>query len=328
MGKKSRWFKNFIRDNKEDLKRYFPGPIVGNVKNNLSKNQVYPYGLNLTKVLNLDAKERLKKLNFSVESNLASIGTCFAEEISNHFKTNNDNIKYLCLEKNKFNFSANWGRVYTTKNLLQIVSYSLEKDSVPIHVEKYKNIFYDPLREYSVGRFDSKEAAFLGIKKHREFSRNVLKKSDLLIITLGQNEFWYDSEINLAWGFSPPLSVRKNQERFKPIEYTFNQNINDLNKIIKKLKDFNPRLKIIFTVSPVAEYATFLNHNIVSQAFAGKCILRAVLHEIVPKYEYVFYFPSFEYVLTDNPNSFVADNMHVKRFKVSQILKSLEDTIL
>ena len=53
MGKKSRWFKNFIRDNKEDLKRYFPGPIVGNVKNNLSKNQVYPYGLNLTKVLNL-----------------------------------------------------------------------------------------------------------------------------------------------------------------------------------------------------------------------------------------------------------------------------------
>ncbi len=327
MKKLKRWIKDSLKDSKEDLKRYFPGPIVGNLKNNLLKTQVYPYGLNLTKVLNLDAKERLKKLNFSVESNIASIGTCFAEEISNHFKTNNQNIKYLCIEKNKFNFSANWGRVFTIKNLLQIITYSLE-DFVPIHVEKYKNIFFDPLREYSVGRFDSKEAALLDIKKHRKFSRNVFKKSDLLIITIGQNEFWYDSEINLAWGISPPLSVRKNQERFKPIEYTFNQNRNDLNKIIKKLKEFNPRLKIIFTVSPVAEYATFLNHNIVSQAFAGKCILRAVLHEIVPKNEDVFYFPSFEYVLTDNPNSFVADNMHVKRFKVSQILKSLEETIL
>ena len=70
---------------------------------------------------------------------------------------------------------------------------------------------------------------------------------------------------------------------------------------------------------------SFLNQNIVSQAFAGKCILRAVLHEIIPKHKGVFYFPSFEYVLTDNPNSYISDNMHVKRYKVAQILKSLEN---
>ena len=100
-----------------------------------------------------------------------------------------------------------------------------------------------------------------------------------------------------------------------------------MNNIIKKLKEFNPTLKIIITVSPVPEYATFFKRNIIPQAFAGKCILRAVLHEIIPKHEGVFYFPSFEYVLTDNPNSYISDNMHVKRYKVAQILKSLENAI-
>ena len=35
-----------------------------------------------------------------------------------------------------------------------------------------------------------------------------------------------------------------------------------------------------------------------------------------------------EFVLTDNPFSFVADNMHVKRKKVFQILSSLDYSLL
>jgi len=149
-----------------------------------------------------------------------------------------------------------------------------------------------------------------------------------LIITLGQNEFWFDHKNNLAWGRTPPLELRKQRDRFEPMEYTFKQNITDLEEVIEKLKKNNFNIKIIFTVSPVAEYATFINKNIVSQAFVGKCILRSVVHEILKKHENVFYFPSFEFVLTDNPNSFSADNMHVKRKKVYQIMSSLDYSLL
>lgn len=328
MGIKVRKIKDFLKDSLSQIKRCFPGRLSGDLKNNLSKNQIYPHGINLIKVLNEDSKQRLKGLGYSKELNIASIGTCFAEELSGYFKNQNQNFKYLSLEKNVFNFSANWGRVYTVKNLLQIISYSLDKKFIPIHVEKYKDVFFDPLREHSAGTFFTEKKAIYEIEKHRGLSKQVLLKADIIFITIGQNEFWHDSEMDIAWGTTPPLSLRQNDKRFKATEYTFNQNAKDLNKIIKKLKEFNSNLKIIFTVSPVAEYATFINNNIISQAFAGKAILRGVLHEIIPKHKEVFYFPSFEYVLTDNPNSFISDNRHVKRFKVKQILQSLEKAIL
>ena len=328
MQKMLRRIKDILKDFSSQIKRFFPGEISGDVKNNLSKNQIYPIGVNLIKVLNEDSKHRLKDLNFSKELNIASIGTCFAEELSGYFNNQNKNYKYLSLEKNVFNFSANWGRVYTVRNLLQIILYSLDNNSIPINVEKYKEYFFDPLREYSTGTFPSREKAIYEIENHRELSKQVFFKADILIITIGQNEFWHDSQMDIAWGSTPPLSLRKSNQRFKAVEYSFSQNFKDLDYVIKNLKKFNPNLKIIFTVSPVAEYATFLNNNIVSQAFAGKAILRGVLHEIIPKYDGIFYFPSFEYVLTDNPNSFISDNRHVKRFKVNQIIQSLEKAII
>ena len=78
----------------------------------------------------------------------------------------------------------------------------------------------------------------------------------------------------------------------------------------------------------MASYATFISQNIVSQSFAGKCTLRAAIHEILPLDDKIFYYPSFEFVLSDNPSSFIYDNRHVKRFKVSQILSSLNKSLL
>ena len=55
-----------------------------------------------------------------------------------------------------FNFSANWGRVYTVKNLRQIIDYSLN-NTTPILIEKFKDNFFDPIREHSVGSNISKK---------------------------------------------------------------------------------------------------------------------------------------------------------------------------
>ena len=138
-----RSIKNLIKDSLEDLKRYFPGEIREDKKNNLIQTQIYPSGKNLVKILNIDSKERLKELSISKNSKIASLGTCFAEEIAQYFE-NEKKAKYINIEKNIFNFSANWGRVYTIKNLLQIISYSLDYNKIPIYVEKHKDIFLTP----------------------------------------------------------------------------------------------------------------------------------------------------------------------------------------
>lgn len=74
--------------------------------------------------------------------------------------------EYAYAENNVFNSSANWGRVYTIQNFLQIVKYSVT-DTVPVYIEENDKGFIDPLREYSVGNFTSWEVAKVSIKSHR-----------------------------------------------------------------------------------------------------------------------------------------------------------------
>ena len=319
--------KNFLKDNYQDIIRHFPSRLKKDEKQELLETQIYPFGKNLIEVLNRDSFSRLNGINFKKNDKIASLGTCFAEEVGYFLKKNSNLYNYITYEENPFNFSANWGRVFCIINLKQILNYSIE-EKCPVKIEEYKKQFFDPYRDYSTGLFNSKNEAISHIQKHRALSKKVLSDANILIITLGQNEFWFDHKNNLAWGRTPPLELRKQKDRFEPMEYTFKQNMTDLKEVIEKLKKINLNIKIIFTVSPVAEYATFISENIVSQAFAGKCILRSVVHEISKKHVNVFYFPSFEFVLTDNPFSFVADNMHVKRKKVFQILSSLDYSLL
>jgi hypothetical protein len=290
-------------------------------KYNLEKTQIYPLGSNFYESIKDGLKINFENLSLSELTSYASIGTCFAEEFSTYLKENNIG-KYITLEDNPWNSSAFWGRVYTIGNLLQIIHYSTDQN-YPIFIENTSKGYIDPLRDGSVPSEESIESINLSINDHRFNSRQILNMVDILVITLGQNETWFDSKLDIVWGSIPPTELRlKENERFSPIEYTYRQNFNNLKEIISILTKFNPELKILLTVSPVPAYATFLNESIIPQSFAGKCILRSVVNEIIQEYsQRVFYFPSFEMALCDNISAFKSDNRHVKRGRVDRIFK-------
>ena len=58
--------------------------------------------------------------------------------------------EYVYAENNVFNSSANWGRVYTIQNFLQIVKDSVT-DTVLVYIEENDKGFIDPRRERTVG---------------------------------------------------------------------------------------------------------------------------------------------------------------------------------
>lgn len=310
--------KSFLKDFFQSIKRFFPGEFKNDKKNNLELNQIYPEGINLFKLFKIESKNLLSEIKLEKDFKISSIGTCFAEEVSYYFNKSNA-YNYFKIEENIFNFSANWGRVYTVKNLHQIIDYSLS-DDFPIYTENYNLNYFDPLREYSVGSYNNLSLLEKNIEEHRKKSREIFINTDLLIITLGQNEFWYDSEKEIAWGRTPPLSTRLNSKRFSPMEYSFNQNMEKLKSSIELIRIFNSKIKIIFTVSPVPQYATFTSQNIITKAFSAKCTLRAVVNEIINLYPNLYYFPSFEFVLTQNPFSYNSDNRHIKRREVNKIM--------
>lgn len=320
---------SFRARKKEYFERNMPGELIQIPKHHLSITQVYQMGSNFKLALEKATFNSFKDLSSNSDTLVASIGTCFAEEFSAFMKNNKGDLgKYLFVEDNVFNSSANWGRVYTIQNLLQIIKYSLT-DKIPIYVVESSKGFLDPFREYSVGYYETSADPRQGIINHRKFSKEVFLKSKILVITLGQNEAWFDIDKNIYWGAAPDLELRKQfRDSYKPTETNFSQNVNDLELILDMLFEFNSDLKIIITVSPVAAGATFLSSDVITQSFAGKCIIRAVVHEVIKKRKgKVFYFPSFEMVLCDNPKSFRPDNRHVNRSKVDEIFSILGNSL-
>src|SRR6266851_2307864 len=106
-------------DAMEGVFRQLPGEPAGLPQHGLGETQVYPKGANLLKVLQAATKEKLADLQLEPDTPVASIGTCFAEEFA--FFMTHERFNYIRTEDDDVAASANWGRVYTIPNLLQII---------------------------------------------------------------------------------------------------------------------------------------------------------------------------------------------------------------
>lgn len=314
-----------LRDWLEGARRSFPGPLRGLPQLGLAETQIYPQGSNFDGLLERALPAKLDGLALGPRTPVASIGTCFAEEFAHFMRARG--LNYLQTEPDVLAASANWGRVYTIPNLLQIVRYSLE-DGFPVAVERSGEEYFDPLREPSTARFHSHEEAETGIRAHRAASRRAFTECEVLVITVGQNEAWVDSASGLVWGRIPPREVLESRRSsFEVREFTHKENLDGLGVTLDRLKSLNPKLRVLLTVSPVPSFASFSDSDVVSRSFANKCLLRAVVDEVVRQRSgHVYYFPSFEIVLCYNPTSFRADNRHVKYASVDRIFALLERT--
>jgi hypothetical protein len=97
---------------------------------------------------------------------------------------------------------------------------------------------------------------------------------------------------------------------------------------LSRLRELNDHLDVVLTVSPVGSSATFCGAEVVTQSFAGKCVLRAVAERITNTVPRVWYFPSFEMALAWNPHTLNADNRHVKNATVDRIFDLLHKVMV
>ena len=310
------YIKNFL----QSIKRFYPKNHTSNTKYKLEKNQIYPQGKSLfLKSLENEILNTFKKHSFNLNKNISSIGTCFAEEFALFLY--NSKFKYEIFEENRFMFQSNWGRVYTPKNLKQIIKYSLLKD-YEIFTANGKKGFFDPVRDYSCGYYNSKDELIKNIKNHRKISRQVFLNTEFLFITLGQTEGWIDKKNNFMWG-TAPVSMDNfygDRKDFELKNFSINEISEDLNFSLETLKQFNNNIKIFLTLSPVPSHSTFGEKNVIVSSSVGKAKLRVIIDQAVKNFSDVEYFPSYENVILDNSN-FQVDNRHVKTLKKYEIFK-------
>lgn len=291
----------------------------GYAQHDLIDYQVYPKGGNLSQDFFTRPHDRFPKI-IDKTTPITSIGSCFAVEIRQHLKDA------------KFNFintqeswaeSVEWGRVYTTKNLLQIFQYTFTEFLPNLRIVQSSRGYYDPYRE---GPFlQTKEAAEKELLNHHKDSRHALTGCKVLIVTPGQNEAWIDQTDGLAWVHRPPIETRKKygEDRFSIKQFTLEENIEYLRASLDLLWDNNPETKVVFTLSPVPSDATFHDTNVAVRSFENKAILLLAVKEAVKSHPgRAFYYPSFEMTMLSQNVNLQLDNRHVR----PNVVKGIMDT--
>lgn len=144
----------------------------------------------------------------------------------------------------------------------------------------------------------------------KEVYRNLIS-SDLVIVTLGLVEAWYDEEVGMYLNRMPMPLVRKQPERYTFRRMEVEDSFPMLDRAVADLIGAGVE-KILFTVSPVPLGTTFTGKDVVVANSFSKAVLRVCAQKLTEKYPQVDYYPSFELVSSGGLEAFNDDNIHVK----------------
>ncbi|WP_082673600.1 GSCFA domain-containing protein [Thermodesulfovibrio aggregans] len=189
-------------------------------------------------------------------------------------------------------------------------------------IEKSKDLFIDLLLPAG-----SPVTFTRALERRKEIEKiyEEIKDADLIIITLGYIECWYDSESGLFLNRMPePSEIKKFPKRYIFKRLTCSESIELLQKAIQILSN----RKILLTVSPVPIQTTFIpNTDAVLSNSYSKSVLRVVVEHLYRKFPNVDYFPSYEIILSLGTKAFMEDNVHVKDEVVRKVSYFIENYV-
>ncbi len=264
---------------------------------------------------------------FNRSSPIGSAGSCFAAEIAQRLQE--DGYNYVVTEHDpvtptsKISRSCTrWGAIFNTPAFRQLVEKAFGVRSLPkllwSREQNGQTIYLDPFREAvefaSIEEFESTYVS------HIEAARQAFLQSQLFIFTLGMNEVWRlksDGSVfsRAPWRISPDLVDKQ--------ILTVEENVRELQQMLDLLRRYNQGIKIVLSVSPVPLHATFRGDDthVITANCASKSTLRVVAEEFAARNKDVYYFPSYEVVMYCVKEAWEADQRHVNKAAVHQVME-------
>ncbi|ECI7685893.1 GSCFA domain-containing protein, partial [Salmonella enterica subsp. enterica] len=172
---------------------------------------------------------------------IATAGSCFAQHIARHLKAAGYN--YFVAEDahpilnravvEAFNygvFSARYGNIYTTRQLIQLVKRATGAFEPRENVWKLDNgNLVDPFRPNIQPNGYSRTDDFLRDRdRHFKAVRRILKESDVFVFTLGLTEAWRSKEDGAVFPLAPGVSGGKfDARRHEFVNFTVDDVVKD-----------------------------------------------------------------------------------------------------
>ncbi|OKP70671.1 GSCFA domain-containing protein [Ensifer adhaerens] len=253
----------------------------------------------------------------SREDKVATAGSCFAQHIARHLKTHGFNyyvvedghplLHYsagLAAKHNYGTYSARYGNVYTSRQLLQTFKRAFGSFSPREAIWRDgAGKFIDPFRPaIQPNGFDTEVELRVDREQHLAAVRRMFLELDIFVFTLGLTEFWYSQIDGAVFPVCPGVSGGAYDERSYGFGNLSVQDVvSDMKEFFSLLKEVNPSFKAILTVSPVPLAATAVNRHVLTSTTYSKSVLRVAAEELACSDKKIAYFPSYE-LITGNFN--------------------------
>lgn len=271
------------------------------------------------------------KFKLPPTANVFTLGSCFAREIETALIKRGMTVSSRPKEiESQADFPTKAGvtTIYDLFNRYNVPSIVREL----AHLSPSSNFDLGDqlIYEHADGLFDDlhytaavESAARSAVLQRRAWLREKLstgyKQADVVIITLGLAEAWYDEGgghyLNVI---SSPQMLRRYNDRFRVKLICYSEALQHLQEGLRFLQRDGKR--VILTVSPVPLQVTFLQTDIVLANAAAKATLRALCEEVTRDTPDVDYFPSFEMVTySDHKLAWKPDGRHVQFGMVERI---------
>ena len=213
-------------------------------------------------------------------------GSCFTEHIGNK------------LQELKFNVLQNPnGILFDPLSVASsLVSYIQNKQYAEEDLF-YFNELWQSWQHHSIFSNTDKAACLANINESQNRAHDFLKTAGYIIITLGSSfSYRLTEQATMVIGSKAAAGVanchRAPAQWFTKHLIGIEETNAVLDNCIHQLKQFNARLKIIFTVSPVRHIRDGVTEN-----NRSKARLIEVVHNLVNKFDQLYYFPAYELVI-------------------------------
>ena len=255
-----------------------------------------------------------KKFSIQPTDRIATAGSCFAQHIARHMIAHGFSVldteppppdlpKKIAQDYGYNLYSARFGNIYTSRQLLQLAQEATERRAPENWIWEKNGRFYDALRP-SVEPHGHQTAEHVVIhrKSHLKHVRRMLSEVDLFIFTFGLTETWEHISSETVFPTAPgTIAGHFDPTIFRFKNLTFSEVMQDFLAFREILRELRPDVRFLVTVSPVPLTATASGNHILPATTYSKSVLRAVAGELHEAFTDVDYFPSYE-IIASHPS--------------------------
>ncbi|MGE6742124.1 GSCFA domain-containing protein [Allorhizobium pseudoryzae] len=250
-----------------------------------------------------------KKFDIPADARISTAGSCFAQHIAKTLKRSGFNFRdfepapslfppALAQSYNYGVYSARFCNIYTARQLHQTFERAMGGFAPEEKPWVRGDGFADPFRPLlEPDPFESVAELERSRQTHLSAVREMFHQTDVFIFTLGLTEAWQSRHDGAVFPLCPGTvagQFRDEDHVFKNFNYF--EIFEDLVAVMGKMRQLNPQMRFILTVSPVPLTATRTDHHVLAATLYSKSVLRAVAGHLASELDFVDYFPSYEII--------------------------------